>query len=138
MLINSIRHTKSESDLLFYIPEVFKTTFKTGFWVQNHVLYLCFSAVDSQYKGYCVKKSKSWCEMFVSKLSGIQLTMKNYNTPSFVLQFYSPFSFSLLREKRKENQKVSKDFIKITKIKKSLRTNFRWKSLNNFFVPIQC
>ena len=33
---------------LFCIPENFKPTFKTGFWVQKHLLNLCSNAVDSQ------------------------------------------------------------------------------------------
>ena len=40
--IDYICHSKSESDL-FYIPEIFKWTFKTGFWMQNHLLNLFYS-----------------------------------------------------------------------------------------------
>ena len=40
-----------------------------GYWVQNHLLNLCSSTVDSQ-RLLC--SQKSWCEMFVLKLSGIQ------------------------------------------------------------------
>ena len=53
----------------FVYQKSLKRTFKTGFWVQNHLMNLCSSAVDSQ---WLLCSQKSWCEMFVLKLSGIQ------------------------------------------------------------------
>ena len=55
-----------ESD--FSIPETSKRTFRTVFWVQNHFLNLCSSAVKTQ-RLFLVK---SWSEIIVLKLFGIQ------------------------------------------------------------------
>ena len=52
---------------IFVYQKSLKRTFPTSFWVQNHPmnLYSCeFTMITFQ--------SKSWCEMFVLKLSGIQ------------------------------------------------------------------
>ena len=61
---------------IFVYQKSLKWTFKTSFWVQNHLLNLCSSAVNSQRLMYSQKAGvkcsyQSWCEIFVSKLSGI-------------------------------------------------------------------
>ena len=53
-------------DLFLFIRKSLKLTFKTVILVQNYILNLCCSAVNSQ----------SWCKMFVLNLSGIQLQLK--------------------------------------------------------------
>ena len=45
LTFNWICLTKSESEI---IPDIMKRTFKTGFWVQSHLLNLCSSVVNSQ------------------------------------------------------------------------------------------
>ena len=57
MLINWIRYTKSETDLVLYTSNLLKRTFKR-FWIQNHLLNLCSRAANS--KGYCVVKKLVW------------------------------------------------------------------------------
>ena len=47
MIINWICHTKSESDLFLYTRN-FKRTFKISFWLHNHHLNFCSSAMNSQ------------------------------------------------------------------------------------------
>ena len=76
MLINLIFHTKSESELFLYTPEIFK--FQTGFCVQNHLLNLCSRVVNSQ-RFFCSQKAgvkcsyqrflvnKNCCESFFPK-----------------------------------------------------------------------
>ena len=63
MLINWIRHTKSESELFLYTRNL-KNKRYTGFLVQNHLLKLCSSAVNSQGL-FCNQK------VGVLKISGI-------------------------------------------------------------------
>ena len=74
MLINWIRHTKSKSHLFLYT--------KSPFWICVLVLWI--------HKGYCVVNS--WCEMFVLKLSGIQMYIKQIiylNITSWLRCIYS-------------------------------------------------
>ena len=54
----------------FVVVKAFNNNpFKNGFGVQNHILNLCL--VLWIHEGYCVVKSR--CEMFILKLSGIQI-----------------------------------------------------------------
>ena len=46
--INCICNTKSESDLYFCIPEIFKTNVSTRFKSSNHLLNLYSRVVNSQ------------------------------------------------------------------------------------------
>ena len=64
--------------LLENLNEHFK---RTGFCVQNHVLNLCSSVVNSQ-------KSKGWCAMFTLKLSGIQILFIISNRIQILMKYY--------------------------------------------------
>ena len=56
-------------EICFVYQKSLNLTFKTGFSVQNHILHLCSSAVNSQ-KLLCSQKAN---KIFVLKLSGISL-----------------------------------------------------------------
>ena len=68
MLINWICQTKSESDLFLYTRNLSNELLKPVFEYKIP-LWICV-LVLSIHKGYCVVKS--WCKMFVLKISGIQ------------------------------------------------------------------
>ena len=63
-------HTKSKSNLFMYIKFLQQTfhDYKITIWICVLVLWI--------HKGYLVMKS--WCEMFVLKLSGIQRILYTY------------------------------------------------------------
>ena len=47
-------NTKTESDLFLNIKKIFKT-FKTSFWLQNHLFNLCSHVLNST-RSFCNKK----------------------------------------------------------------------------------
>ena len=47
-LMQLIEFVINLSRIYLLIPDIFKRIFKTGFWVKNHLLNLCSSAVNSQ------------------------------------------------------------------------------------------
>ena len=68
MLINRIRHTKSESEL-FCIPEILKSNVANRFLSTKSPFESVFSSCEFT---KVIMQSKSWCKIFVLKLSGIQ------------------------------------------------------------------
>ena len=55
MLINGIRHTKSESHLILKIRKIFKLSFKVLFVLQNNLMNLWVGVVNPQ-RLFCSKK----------------------------------------------------------------------------------
>ena len=91
MLINSIRHTKSDSDLFFYSRNILNGCLKPVF--EHKISFWIYVLVPWNNKGYYVVKKLVWNVRI--KLSGIKKTINLFNFSFYFLFYYLIMYFSL-------------------------------------------